>query len=36
MNQFTIDLNQKKTNAETAENALARIGKDYRLRILGW
>jgi hypothetical protein len=36
MNQFTIDLNQRKMNDETTAKALARIGKEYRLRILGW
>lgn len=36
MNQFTIDLNQKKTNDETTEEALTRIGEEYRKRILGW
>ncbi|MDR2900629.1 MAG: hypothetical protein LBV20_03825 [Treponema sp.] len=36
MNQFTIDLNQKKTNDENTEEALTRIGEEYRMRILGW
>jgi hypothetical protein len=36
MNQFSIDLNQKKTTAETLETALTRIGEEYRMRILGW
>ncbi len=36
MNQFSIDLNQKKSQNETASDALTRIGKEYRLRILGW
>jgi hypothetical protein len=36
MNQFTIDLNQKKTKDETTSDVLMRMGKEYRLRILGW
>lgn len=36
MNQFTIDLNQKKRKDENAAEALARIGEEYRMRILGW
>jgi hypothetical protein len=36
MNQFSIDLNQKKISDENTEDALTRIGKEYRLRILGW
>jgi hypothetical protein len=36
MNQFTIDLNQRKMQDESTETALMRIGEEYRLRILGW
>ncbi len=36
MNQFTIDLNDKKSTDETLAEALKRIGEEYRLRILGW
>ncbi|MDR0540561.1 MAG: hypothetical protein LBG74_08730, partial [Spirochaetaceae bacterium] len=30
MNQFTIDLNKKRAPGESVQNALARIGKEYR------
>ncbi len=36
MNQFSIDLNQKKRKGETTAETLARIGEEYRMRILGW
>lgn len=36
MNQFSIDLNQKKLKDETTAETLTRIGEEYRMRILGW
>ncbi|MDR2901442.1 MAG: hypothetical protein LBV20_08020 [Treponema sp.] len=36
MNQFTIDLNQRKLQDENTADSLKRIGEEYRQRILGW
>jgi hypothetical protein len=36
MNQFTIDLRKQSLPGETLPDALDRIGRAYRLRILGW
>lgn len=36
MNQFTIDLNQRRLAGEKLEDCLARIGALYRERIVGW
>ncbi|MDR0378333.1 MAG: hypothetical protein LBH70_11140, partial [Spirochaetaceae bacterium] len=35
MNQFTIDLRQKRLPGEATEDALIRIGAAYRDRVLG-
>jgi hypothetical protein len=36
MNQFTIDLHKQAAAGETLGKSLERIGRAYRLRILGW
>jgi hypothetical protein len=36
MNQFTINLRQETRPGEKTEDALLRIGRAYRERILGW
>ncbi|MDR2661445.1 MAG: hypothetical protein LBC31_00450 [Treponema sp.] len=36
MNQFTVDLRRQAAGEETLRETLERIGRAYRLRILGW
>jgi hypothetical protein len=36
MNQFTIDLRQQTAGKEPLRETLERMGRAYRLRILGW
>jgi hypothetical protein len=36
MNQFTIDLHKQAAAGENLEKSLERMGRAYRLRILGW
>jgi hypothetical protein len=36
MNQFTIDLHRQAAPGESVRETLDRIGRAYRLRILGW
>jgi hypothetical protein len=36
MNQFSIDLRQQTREGESVQTALDRIGRSYRMRILGW